>query len=1227
MDSLPKPNKDDLESIAAQLLQKVFGAKDPALKYGRSGQAQHGVDVTVRIAEGVIGAQCKAYTATPLTPAVLEEELRKAHTFDPALYRYVIVTSAPRDGKLSTWAFKARLDGRPAVQIWMWEDICDLLEQHDLLGEYLLKVLPVKALPSLIKAVGLESTLIFSSGSVATDADAQDEFAELLATGRAEAVVDSLSNNHPTEAERFALARALVQLQRDDDARIALIGCGGKKATALQALVAARLGDSRGSEEAIQAAFDQADSRDLGYIAAIAILRQLVADPDITLEGLASFVPTAVREHPAVLGALGDVASQRENHELAIELYRKAERLDRRPSTLRRVAILGNRLAGALSTISSGAFTVSEATVRSELQSIRSAMRQELLEPIGTHLRAVLLFNDHSAALALGELGEALNSITQAIELKATDLAFWRRWALVSILRQSDVDADFMQCAPIDATLDLMLADVEVLGGDRQKARARIQRALSTEGLDSALEARLIARQITLAGDDDHLTPQMASELFELTKSLRTPAPAVVRLVTALNQPGIEEIAKAFFQWLNAADLQGLEEDDQLALVAAMIEEGHGREACRFLDLLRRRTYRADGSIDAGVAPLLIRVASATLRRHEAAKVAKELATAGSSYGLLLRASALEQFGEPAQALKELLESHATQQSVSLLRRAAELGVLTNRLPQVRRILRSWSLPRVESAEAASALYDTLVTLHDPRREALAEATLRSTEGIHDLANTLVASTLRSRRSISRRVSANSLVTVRLSGGSQAEYWVGEGHSPSQTAPGVNWLTPILGFEVGDSIELSIGPFAGQSATILATKRPEQILFERAIESASASGSVRSYNGTTEQLIEQMREQLASQARARNESLAFASTNALPAVAMAQLLGRPPRLFLTAQDSWIPRSHSGLLSEYRAEAEELMGDCQWVIDPATVCLIVECQIQTAVAAGGKKPIVTAESRVALRKWQLSERQDKKGSRGWMYLDARGRLRIAELGAATRKANTNFWRRLWQFVERECVYAESATDDTMYSLRNWADVLDGGSLSSIATSSDLGAVLLSDELVVRAAAKEIGSKSASLRGVVLQAIDRRLLSVGQGIRAIAALCRTGRSFFSISGWMLTEALKLPSHERWPALRALLSTVRAGDPITTWPILLTALAHNARLRISTRRLGVDERAFAKLVFRSAPRSDAFLAKVLVGVAVGSRSKPPQSMLFRGAAMRQLRRMLRRAFLKRL
>ena len=68
-------------------------------RYGRSGQAQSGIDIAGPTENGLLGIQCKHHPAGIIEIAEIDDEIAKAESFTPVLNEFIIVTSADRDVK------------------------------------------------------------------------------------------------------------------------------------------------------------------------------------------------------------------------------------------------------------------------------------------------------------------------------------------------------------------------------------------------------------------------------------------------------------------------------------------------------------------------------------------------------------------------------------------------------------------------------------------------------------------------------------------------------------------------------------------------------------------------------------------------------------------------------------------------------------------------------------------------------------------------------------------------------------------------------------------------------------------------------------------------------------------------------------------------------------------------------------------------------------------------
>jgi hypothetical protein len=141
---LPIPESwDEFEDIVADLYARAWG--DPnTQRYGRSGQAQQGVDVYGRpthLQGRYAGIQCKRYEGR-LTHKKVKAEIAKAEAFSPPLAEYIIATTDHRDAKLQQIVRQIdeerRAAGKFSVHVIFWEELCSQLS-HPANNDLLLK--------------------------------------------------------------------------------------------------------------------------------------------------------------------------------------------------------------------------------------------------------------------------------------------------------------------------------------------------------------------------------------------------------------------------------------------------------------------------------------------------------------------------------------------------------------------------------------------------------------------------------------------------------------------------------------------------------------------------------------------------------------------------------------------------------------------------------------------------------------------------------------------------------------------------------------------------------------------------------------------------------------------------------------------------------------------------------------------------------------------------------
>lgn len=124
---LPKPKDwNEFEEICLSAAKSRW--ENPNFtRFGRQGQKQNGVDIFGHDIYGrPIGIQCKN-TLGSLTADIVEEEIRKAESFEPPLLELNIATSASSDVNLQRYVMelsKQRVaNGKFGVAIFFWSDI------------------------------------------------------------------------------------------------------------------------------------------------------------------------------------------------------------------------------------------------------------------------------------------------------------------------------------------------------------------------------------------------------------------------------------------------------------------------------------------------------------------------------------------------------------------------------------------------------------------------------------------------------------------------------------------------------------------------------------------------------------------------------------------------------------------------------------------------------------------------------------------------------------------------------------------------------------------------------------------------------------------------------------------------------------------------------------------------------------------------------------------------
>lgn len=137
---IKKPtNWQDFEKLCKLLWGEIWNCEDSIKRHGRQGQNQQGVDVYAYVEKygGYCGIQCKGkddYTKSELTENEIDNEIKKALTFEPELKLLIFATTSVKNARIEGYIRKKDVENRNnglfKVDIASWEDIVEQLERN-----------------------------------------------------------------------------------------------------------------------------------------------------------------------------------------------------------------------------------------------------------------------------------------------------------------------------------------------------------------------------------------------------------------------------------------------------------------------------------------------------------------------------------------------------------------------------------------------------------------------------------------------------------------------------------------------------------------------------------------------------------------------------------------------------------------------------------------------------------------------------------------------------------------------------------------------------------------------------------------------------------------------------------------------------------------------------------------------------------------------------------------
>lgn len=178
LDFPPPTDEQAFERLIEQLALPVLNAMSVELN-GRRGQAQQGVDVSVRTNDGTrIGIQCKL-TGKSLGLSTVVDEIEKAREYKPTLDRFIVATTSRSDAPLQQSV--RELPTEPfEVDVWTWDQINGWLNRYAAAGVDYVRHVLTGGLPEAEQAHADALRLALDRPALVCSADAEHSFQEQL---------------------------------------------------------------------------------------------------------------------------------------------------------------------------------------------------------------------------------------------------------------------------------------------------------------------------------------------------------------------------------------------------------------------------------------------------------------------------------------------------------------------------------------------------------------------------------------------------------------------------------------------------------------------------------------------------------------------------------------------------------------------------------------------------------------------------------------------------------------------------------------------------------------------------------------------------------------------------------------------------------------------------------------------------------------------------------------
>lgn len=1193
-------NDADFERLSLDYaIANYFGKGD---FYGRSGQAQYGIDSILILNDGTyIGVQSKRYRKTALTAKLLQAELDAAHLIEPKLGRYIVATTAPRNARLQDWARTATLHGKTAVDIIFWESIAqwilaDPIRKAEYLGLHLFECAEIIAAQIPGRTSREIVTFAMSVGAIKAD-DSQEliEARTLLRSGQARAALQRIQPaiDHGTQEPGAWRIAAFAQIHLGDPQsslmlleRAALMGLRGARFELVRATALLSLGQTDSATRILRDAQAEAhDDADHGALMGSWWSHCLEIE-NLSYSELSARIKPGDLVHSEVHVALANAAANEGNGARTAEhlaILETSAEIDRCVVPLLRAlapVAAGDQIAarrggelgeGKERTAIVDAVEVLEATIDDLRSAPGSANRAVALTVLARGQILLKSFDKADRAfidlIAIPGASKAVRLITgyatsfgrHAVVQALICSAELQSHPIVKLLRleheslpaevvAAEVSELFETLSDLDEWLPFVLATAVAQNSNLERWPVWLERAVRMlPTLNDADSLVLNLAKIVIRGEAHPAAESVASQLQTYAPIHRLNIGTLAQLVASFRLNTQTELHSLYGAALDRAIDAG-EMPMQLHEQYLIIHE----------TLARLGLSRAASCLDTWFAP--------TDNRRTAQGLRIEL---GWWQGDLLTCyrhlAAICQ--TPQAKPSDILQMTMT-------------ALLCGKLKDARRLLRYRELPSVATVEDSGALSHALllVGLTKRREEVLGQfTTLPDPDG---KALPLLLGELTNRRVAPNPdlIAVNTLTRLeRVDDPTrQLRLWVTP--TRGESAPNVEraaidevWIAPLLGQPVGATITIARGIYAG--AWRVVGIEPGSIgLSLNAIHKAEriglGAGGVDRFD-VSDDPADTIRRLLKESGIGRLDREPEG-----PILALAHRQKTTPMKLMSRFQSY--RMAWGLIDEELHDYALLrLSRAGFIVDPLTALVLESTQSLDHVSRGAGKLYIAPQSRITLRQWWYDQRNARQAL-GQARLLPDDRLFIQEFDPGYRKRVAGFWRKLSQAEDAHVhVLTEPFPDSVGAQMAALIEVFGASMACTCAYAIALKRPIVSIDGKLVSLLRAFEVPAISLPGLLTYAVTQGRLSWRESAAIKSSLRHAGWTFTAARKGELVALLNAKDETRASDIHGLLEDAVEADIKSALGVIVGAL-NQVGPEVST----IGNEDAASVLFRKLP-----------------------------------------------